>query len=97
MGAGAVHRGDTPRFWSTGLRRADATYAMTRAHRQAVVDRYPEFGSKVFVLRLEAGLAEADVADPIGRPEAVYRSCFNKIREALEVILSHENAQSPRP
>lgn len=72
---------------------SDLALTMTRAHRDIVVDQYPEFGRKIHVLREYAGLPVPDVEDPIGRPDSVYASCRDAIREALDALLKkHEPA-----
>lgn len=72
---------------------SDLALAMTRAHRETVLDQYPEFGRKVHVLRDYAGLSGPDIEDPIGRPDPVYFACRDNIREALEALLKkHEPA-----
>lgn len=69
------------------LRWADAVLVMTRAHEREIVDRYPEFASKVRLLTERAGLKPADVPDPIGRPDEEFASCLAQIRTALEALL----------
>ena len=71
----------------------DAAFTMTARHRNHILDQYPEFTKKVFVLRERAELPPPfDVEDPIGKPDAVYDACRDRIKEALEALLSHEHA-----
>lgn len=69
------------------LEEADRTYALTRAHRDVIVSRFPAHAGKVFVLREDAGLPDADVADPYGRSDAVYEDCASLIEEALTILI----------
>lgn len=71
---------------------ADLALTMTRAHRDAVLEQYPEYTSKVSVLRPYAGLEPADIGDPIGQPDSVYITCCGRILEALKALLKNENA-----
>ena len=66
---------------------ADEVYALTRAHRDTIVSRFPNHAGKVFVLREAAGLPGADVADPYGQNDAVYDRCAALIEEALKSLI----------
>ena len=68
-------------FW------CDQALTMTRRQKDVVLDTFPEFSSKVFVLRLYAGLDDKDVADPIGRPQKAFDACRDEIVGALEALL----------
>lgn len=65
----------------------DQALTMTRRQRDVVLDAFPEFSSKVFMLRRCAGLDDKDVADPIGRPQHVFDACRDEIIRALEALL----------
>lgn len=69
------------------LRWCDAALAMTRQQREAVLDAYPEFSAKVFLLRRYAGLDDQDVADPIGQPQPVYDACRDQLHAALDRLI----------
>lgn len=69
------------------LAEADAVYALTRAHRDAVAARFPRHADKVSVLREAAGLPDPDVPDPLGRPDAAYEACAAAIEEALKILI----------
>ena len=60
------------------VRHADLLMTMTRGHRQAIVERWPEAAARTHTLRTDGG----DVEDPIGSPEAVYRQCAEQIEAA---------------
>lgn len=66
---------------------ADEIYAMTRAHRDEIVARFPEAAAKTSVLREAAGLTPADVADPVGGDEAAYEASAASIEEALAILI----------
>ncbi|MCR4293986.1 MAG: low molecular weight protein arginine phosphatase [Elusimicrobia bacterium] len=69
---------------------AEAVYVMERAHRDELAKRFPDAEAKLFVLREAAGLAPADVEDPVGADAAEYRKCAASIEEALAVIVLRE-------
>lgn len=71
----------------TMLAEADRTYALTRAHRDVIVARFPAHAAKVAVLREAAGLPDADVADPYAEPDEVYEQCAARIEEALKILI----------
>ena len=53
--------------------------ALTGAHRQAIIRRWPEAAPRTVTVRLDNG----DVEDPIGAPAEVYRTCAAQIEAAL--------------
>ncbi len=69
---------------------AEAVYVMERAHRDELAKRFPDAKAKLFVLREAAGLAPADVEDPVGADAAEYRACAASIEEALAIIVLRE-------
>ncbi|MBI3297056.1 MAG: low molecular weight protein arginine phosphatase [Elusimicrobia bacterium] len=75
---------------------ADLVVAMTSGHREALLDQYPEFTSKTKLFSELAGRGEADVADPIGQPDAVYRRCRDEIETGLDAFL-RKHASQARP
>ena len=83
------------RQWQTWAIAAGRTYvipddviAMTRAHLQAIVTRYPGVGP---VPRLLCG--DADLDDPIGAGLGVYRDCARPIATHLERFLPEWTGQ----
>jgi protein-tyrosine phosphatase len=61
-------------------RQADMIWTMTRAHRQAILQQWPEAASRTAILCRDGG----DVADPIGGPAEYYRRCASQIQSELE-------------
>jgi tRNA threonylcarbamoyl adenosine modification protein (Sua5/YciO/YrdC/YwlC family) len=61
------------------LRQVDLVLAMTRNHQLAIAQAYPDAASKTELL-MPGG---EDVADPIGGPLEVYRTCATQISEAV--------------
>jgi len=57
---------------------ADAIYAMTDSHRQAIVGLWPSAADKTHRL-----IADADLSDPIGAPLTAYIQTADQIREHL--------------
>jgi protein-tyrosine phosphatase len=65
------------------LRRADAVFTMTEAHRAEVLQMMPGAERKTF--RLDP---EADIDDPIGSDEAVYRQVAERLEKLIRQRLS---------
>lgn len=61
------------------VRHADIILALTNAHRQAIIRRWPEVASRTEVMRLDRG----DIEDPIGGPAEIYEQCARQIEAAL--------------
>ena len=81
------------------LRWADAVFPMTKAHRDALWDEFPEFRAKTTLFLEACGLGAQDVPDPIGQPDAVYLKCRDTIEQGI-VALVRKHAPStadPRP
>lgn len=62
------------------VRHADLILTMTRSHRQAIVDRWPEAAARTMLLMPE----NADVADPIGQTIGAYRHCAEEIAAGVK-------------
>jgi protein-tyrosine phosphatase len=67
------------------VRHADLILALTGAHRQAIIRRWPEVAHRTEVLRMDRG----DIDDPIGAPAEVYIQCAQQIEEALRERVQH--------
>jgi protein-tyrosine-phosphatase len=65
--------------------------AMTRSHKSALIEMFPDQADKIFALGEYAG-ADVDISDPYGRDLREYEKCAAElealIRRALERILS---------
>lgn len=57
------------------VRYADLIITMTRGHRDAILNHWPEAAPRTFVISRNRG----DVADPIGGPQDLYRKCAEQI------------------
>lgn len=78
----------TPRLATReSLRWSDLVLVMTDAHRDHILERFPEFSARIKLLRDAAGFGEADVADPMGQSDEVFARCLSEIQESLEVLL----------
>lgn len=62
------------------IRHADLILAMTRGHEHAISHSIPEAAAKVALLMPEG----QDVADPIGGPLEVYRTCAQQIAQGVD-------------
>ncbi|MCH8253222.1 MAG: low molecular weight protein arginine phosphatase [Planctomycetes bacterium] len=65
------------------VERADAIFAMTRSHRDAVLGVAPAAESRVSLL-----LGDEDLADPFGGTENEYARCADAIAKGVEARLS---------
>jgi protein-tyrosine phosphatase len=65
------------------VRHADYILTMTRSHRQALLQEWPEAAARTFQLCHN----RTDVSDPIGSPVESYRRCAEQIRAELETWL----------
>lgn len=61
------------------VKNADLVLAMTRSHRDAIVNQWPEASGRVHLL-MKSG---ADVPDPIGCPAEMYERCAGQLRTGL--------------
>lgn len=62
---------------------ADLVLCMTRSHRNALVDLYPDLSHKIFTLCEYAYGTYDDVADPYGGDVDEYRECASQIKDAV--------------
>jgi protein-tyrosine-phosphatase/tRNA A37 threonylcarbamoyladenosine synthetase subunit TsaC/SUA5/YrdC len=62
------------------MMQADLVLTMTRSHRQAIVQRWPEMANRTHLLSHNNG----DVSDPFGGTEAVYSACADQIEKFLQ-------------
>jgi len=67
------------------VREAQVIVALTRDHRDDILDRFPAASQKVFLLRSFDPRSgdDKDVPDPIGSGLAVYRCCRDSIAAAI--------------
>ena len=61
------------------VKHADIIWTMTRAHRQAIVNQWPDAAVRTKVLSPD----HADIADPIGGPVEFYQQSAHQIKAAL--------------
>ena len=62
------------------MRFADVILTMTRGHRDAILQAWPDAESRVHVISRGRG----DVADPIGGPLDLYRRCSEQLDSYLQ-------------
>lgn len=58
---------------------ADLILTMTRSHRQAIVNHWPEAADRTHLLSRD----NTDISDPIGRSADVYQQCAEQLNEQL--------------
>lgn len=62
-------------FGEQTLRSADLILTMTRSHRNAILQRWPQAEDRVFTVRRDGG----DISDPVGSPVQIYKACADQI------------------
>lgn len=62
------------------VRHADTIFVMTRAHRNAILQEWPDSAARIRTLCRDG----ADLSDPIGGPTELYERCARQIRGELE-------------
>ncbi|MDB5388865.1 MAG: Protein-tyrosine phosphatase, low molecular weight [Planctomycetaceae bacterium] len=65
------------------IQQADRVFTMTRAHREALLNEYPDAAERVQVLSRNGG----DISDPFGSSVEVYQRCADEIEQNLLQIL----------
>ena len=61
--------------------------AMTRSHKEIILEHFPEASNKVFMLAEYAGLGEKDVKDPYGESRIVYQACAEELATMITLVL----------
>ncbi len=69
------------------LKDADYVFTMTAAHKQVILERFPDYANKVWTL-MEYGGAGSDVADPYGRGTDAYKLAASQIKKAIIGIVN---------
>lgn len=72
------------------LLKADLILTMTKAHKDFILNKFPETKGRVFVLEEFAGGRsdeESDIADPFGKDEETYRKVAREIKGKLQKVL----------
>jgi protein-tyrosine phosphatase len=72
---------------------ADAIVPMTSGHYDYLTDEYPEFRKKTSLFSDWSGDGAGDVADPIGKPDDVYRACRDRLENGIEKLLENHASE----
>src|SRR5207244_9775652 len=75
------------------VRFADVILAMTRGHREAILEAWPDAESRVHLISRGRG----DVPDPIGGPLDLYRRCAEQLDAYLEAWMEELPLQGLAP
>lgn len=81
------------RLTSSIINEADLILTMTRRHKEFVISLVPEAENKVFLLKefadenIDINSDSADIFDPYGYSEEVYRKSAKEIKESLKGII----------
>lgn len=71
---------------------ADLVLTMTKGHKSAIAQIFPNAMQKVYTLKEYAGSGgSADIADPFGGPLEEYQKCAAEIDDALEKLYEKLN------
>ncbi|MBI5202270.1 MAG: low molecular weight protein arginine phosphatase [Elusimicrobia bacterium] len=79
------------------LRWADAVFPMTKEHRDALWDEFPEFKAKTTLFLEACGQGAVDVPDPIGQPDAVYLKCRDTIEQGIVALVKKHAPSTADP
>ena len=73
----------------------DLVLCATEAHKDAVIDIYPDLVGKVFTMKEYVGNTEngLNISDPWGYDADVYRKCAREIEDIIEKIIEKEREQ----
>ena len=84
---------------SRGIRKSDLgtpgyIVVMTHEHREEFARRFPDHVARTVLIRAfdrgpEPGEGAADLEDPMGRPIAAFRECFQTIRHCVDHLVRH--------
>ncbi|NLK86388.1 MAG: low molecular weight protein arginine phosphatase [Clostridiaceae bacterium] len=69
------------------VKNAFLVLAMCRSHKQHILSMYPEAYQKVYTLKEYSYGAQADINDPFGGDESVYRQSAEEIARAVEKLV----------
>jgi len=68
------------------LKEADVVLVMEQRHKDYMMDKFPSFSDRIFLLTEFAG-ETGDIFDPLGRPKSAYEMTFEKIKNLVEKII----------
>ena len=69
------------------IAQSDLILTMTRGHKYALLDIYPEYVHKIYTFGEFASGQETDIPDPFARPIDVYKKCSKEIGKYLEKVM----------
>lgn len=71
------------------LEQADYVFAMTRGHKQMLMQMAPQYSDKVFLLNAyaESNPDAADIPDPYGGSLLEYQQCFSVLEHSIRQVL----------
>jgi len=62
------------------MQKADIVYGITENHAKILKKDYPQYGQKIFAM-------PENINDPYGGTLEVYKECFEKIKQAVDIII----------
>ncbi|MBQ9298033.1 MAG: low molecular weight protein arginine phosphatase [Clostridia bacterium] len=80
---------------NSNIEEMDLVLCATEAHKDAVIDIYPDLVGKVFTMKEYVGNTEngLNISDPWGYDADVYRKCAREIEDIIEKIIKKEREQ----
>ena len=80
---------------NSNIEEMDLVLCATEAHKDAVIDIYPDLVGKVFTMKEYVGNTEngLNISDPWGYDADVYRKCAREIEDIIEKIIKKESEQ----
>ena len=80
---------------NSNIEEMDLVLCATEAHKDAVIDIYPDLVGKVFTMKEYVGNTEngLNISDPWGYDADVYWKCAREIEDIIEKIIKKESEQ----
>ena len=71
----------------SNIQEMDLILCMTSAHKQNLINTYPNLVDKIYTLKEYVGIEEMDIKDPWGYTIATYRFCAAEIDKCLDKLI----------
>ena len=71
----------------SNIQEMDLILCMTSAHKQNLINTYPNLVDKIYTLKEYVGIEEIDIKDPWGYTIVTYRFCAAEIDKCLDKVI----------
>ena len=65
---------------------ADLVLVMTHIHKNTLLDLYPQYAEKIYLLPEFAFGTDEEISDPFGGDEQEYRECAAELKKAMDAV-----------